>query len=140
MEAKTSAYISRKAFLQSAIILLLLMLLAGVLTQLVPAGKYTRSIIEGREVIDPDSFILIEPPDYPIWRWFTAPFEVLGGPDGLTIIVIAICGDFFRDPREHWHRARFDRIHCSTLPASQVPATECDLAVLHAARGDVRHL
>ena len=90
MEAKTSAYISRKAFLQSAIILLLLMLLAGVLTQLVPAGKYTRSIIEGREVIDPDSFILIEPPDYPIWRWFTAPFEVLGGPDGLTIIVIAI--------------------------------------------------
>jgi uncharacterized ion transporter superfamily protein YfcC len=90
MKAKTSAYISRKAFIQSAIILLMLMLLAGVLTLIVPAGKYTRATVEGREVIDPDSFVLVEQPDYPIWRWFTAPFEVLGGPDGLTIIVIAI--------------------------------------------------
>jgi uncharacterized ion transporter superfamily protein YfcC len=90
MEAKTSAYISRKAFIQSAVILLLLMLIAGVLTLVVPAGRYSRSEFEGREVIDPDSFALIEQPNYPVLRWFTAPFEVLGGPDGLTIIVIAI--------------------------------------------------
>ena len=90
MEAKTSAYISRKAFFQSAIILVILMILAGVLTLVVPAGRYTRSMVEGREVIDAESFVQIESPDYPQWRWFTAPFEVLGGPDGLTIIVVAI--------------------------------------------------
>lgn len=90
MEVKTSAYISRKAFFQSAIILLLLMILAGVLTRVLPAGRYTRSIEQGREIINADSFVQIERPDYPLWRWFTAPFEVLGGPDGLTIVVVAI--------------------------------------------------
>ncbi len=90
MEAQTSAYISRRAFIQSAVILFLLMILVGVLTLVVPAGQYARVTVEGREVIDPDSFQQIERPEYPVWRWFTAPFEVLGGPDGLTIIVIAI--------------------------------------------------
>ena len=90
MEAKTSAYISRKAFIQSAVILLVLMLVAGVLTRVIPAGKYARVTVDGREVIDPESFVFVEQPDYPLWRWFTAPFEVLGGTDGLTIIVIAI--------------------------------------------------
>lgn len=90
METQTSAYISRRAFIQSAVILFLLMILAGVLTLVVPPGQYARITVEEREVIDPDSFLEIERPDYPIWRWFTAPFEVLGGPDRLTIIVIAI--------------------------------------------------
>ncbi len=90
MEAKTPVTISRKAFLQSALVLLLLMLMAGVLTRLVPAGHFARIMIDGREVIDPASFHLIEQPEYPIWRWLTAPFEVLAGPDGFTIIVISI--------------------------------------------------
>ncbi len=90
MESQTSVYISRKAFTQSAVILLILMLVAGVLTLVVPPGQYTRTVIDGREMIDAGSFSRIDRPEFPIWRWFTAPFEVLGGPDGLTIIVIAI--------------------------------------------------
>lgn len=90
MEQKSGAQISKKAFIQSFIILLIIMILAGVLTLVVPAGSYTRVEMEGRDVIDPASFTLLPKPDYPIWRWFIAPFEVLGGPDGLTIIVIII--------------------------------------------------
>jgi uncharacterized ion transporter superfamily protein YfcC len=66
------------------------MLAAGILTRLVPAGSYTRIEQEGRTVIDPASFRLVERPDYPAWRWLTAPLEVLGGPDGTTIIVIIV--------------------------------------------------
>ena len=90
MTQKSGAQISKKAFIQSFIILLTIMILAGVLTLVVPTGNYTRVAMEGREVIDPASFTLQPKLDYPIWRWFIAPFEVLGGPDGLTIIVIII--------------------------------------------------
>ena len=51
MEEKAGAQISRKAFLQSAAILLILMIAAGVLTRVVPAGEYARSTLEGREVV-----------------------------------------------------------------------------------------
>lgn len=88
MEEKAGAQISQRAFLQSVIILFILMIAAGVLTRTVPAGSYSRIIQNGRETIDPQSFQSVARPDYPIWRWFTAPLEVLAGPDGATIIVI----------------------------------------------------
>jgi uncharacterized ion transporter superfamily protein YfcC len=90
MESKSGAQISRRAFLQSVIILLALMLLAGLLTRLVPAGSYTRIESEGRQVIDPGSFYFVDKPSYPVWRWFTAPLEVLWGPDAVVIITIII--------------------------------------------------
>jgi uncharacterized ion transporter superfamily protein YfcC len=89
-EEKAGAQISQRAFVQSIVILFALMLAAGVLTRLVPVGQYSRSLQNGREFIDPGSYRLITAPDYPIWRWFTAPFEVLAGPDGATIIVIIV--------------------------------------------------
>ena len=90
MEQKAGAQISRKAFVQSLLILLLLMIVAGVLTRVIPAGSYGRIVQEGREIIDPQSFRVMARPHYPIWRWFTAPVEVLWGPDGLIIITILI--------------------------------------------------
>jgi uncharacterized ion transporter superfamily protein YfcC len=90
MEQKSGAQISQKAFIQSFIILFIIMALAGVLTRLVPAGSYSRITSEGRELIDPGSFMYQEAPNFPIWRWFTAPVEVLAGPDGLTVITIII--------------------------------------------------
>ncbi len=90
MEEKAGAQISRKAFIQSFLILLALMLAAGLLTRLVPAGKYTRVMSGGREVLDPQSFQYATRPDYPIWRWLTAPLEVLAGPDNVTIIIIIL--------------------------------------------------
>ena len=88
MEQKAGAQISRKAFAQSVIILFVLMMITGVLTLVIPAGRYIRTEQAGREVIDPQSFQFIERPDYPFWRWFTAPLEVLATPDGVLVMVI----------------------------------------------------
>lgn len=90
MSEKAGAQISRKAFIQSAGILLVLMIIAGILTRVIPAGSYERALTEGREIVLPETFQSIESPDYPVWRWFTAPVEVLAGPDGLSVIMIIV--------------------------------------------------
>jgi len=82
--------ISRRSFLSSVIILVLLMLAAGILTRVIPAGQFARVINDGRESIVPGSYKAIGQVDYPIWRWVTAPFEVLAGPDAATVIVIIV--------------------------------------------------
>jgi len=82
MEEKSGVRISKKAFAQSVIILFVFMMIAGVLTRVVPAGTYQRLTEAGRE--------LIKPPNYPIWRWFTAPIEVLWGEDSTLVIVISL--------------------------------------------------
>jgi uncharacterized ion transporter superfamily protein YfcC len=90
MEQKAGAQISQRAFIQSLAILFVLMMIAGILTIVVPAGQYNRIQIDGRETIDPASFQFVEKPDYPLWRWFIAPVEVLGSSSGLTVIVIIV--------------------------------------------------
>jgi len=90
MEQKAGAQISKKTFVQSVLILFVLMIVAGILTRVLPAGRYARTVREGRELIVPESFQVTQRPDYPIWRWFTAPVEVLWGPDGVTIITIIL--------------------------------------------------
>jgi len=90
MEPQAGIRISARAFVQSLVILFVLMMVAGLLTRIVPAGAYDRLSVDGREVIDPASYRVIPRPDYPVWRWFTAPIEVLGAPGNLTVIVIII--------------------------------------------------
>ena len=90
MEGKAGAQISSRAFAQSAGILLALMLVAGLLTRVIPSGRYERALIDGRQTVLPDTFQTISAPDYPVWRWFTAPVEVLFGPDGLSVIMIIV--------------------------------------------------
>jgi uncharacterized ion transporter superfamily protein YfcC len=99
-EQKSGAQISTKAFIQAVAILYILMMVAGILTRIIPAGQYTRVIEEGREIINPTSFQYATQPDYPIWRWFTAPIEVLFTQDGLTkllpiILFILLVGTAF---------------------------------------------
>ncbi len=90
MEQKAGAQIGKRAFIQSLVILFVLMMAAGILTLAIPAGQYARINVDGRETIDPASFQLIERPNYPVWRWFIAPFEVLSSDSGLTVIVIIV--------------------------------------------------
>ena len=99
-EQKSGAQISKKAFLQAVAIIFALMVVSGMLTRIIPAGSYTRLEMDGREVIDPASFAFIERPDFPIWRWLTAPVEVLFTSDGLTkvlpiILFILLVGTAF---------------------------------------------
>jgi uncharacterized ion transporter superfamily protein YfcC len=82
--------ISRKAFIQAVLVIFVLMIVAGVLTRVVPAGQYARLEQDGREVIDATSFKYIERPNYPIWRWFTAPVEVLFAEGNSTVIAIIL--------------------------------------------------
>jgi len=90
MSNSSSTYITRKAFLQSVVILLVFMILAGVLTRMLPAGEYNRITVNGRGMVQPDSFQYVDKPTYPVWRWLTAPIEVLWGPDSLTVITIIL--------------------------------------------------
>ena len=89
-EQKAGIHIGKRAFITAALIILALMLVAGVLTRVIPTGAYERMEADGRESIVADSFRYTEAARLPIWRWFTAPAEVLWGPDSTTIIVIIL--------------------------------------------------
>ncbi|MDR2552511.1 MAG: AbgT family transporter [Treponema sp.] len=82
--------IGTKAFLFSALIILLLMIASGVLTAVLPAGRYDRVTEGGRTLVVPGSYREIPRPSYPFWRWFTAPVEILFGPDNVTPVVLII--------------------------------------------------
>lgn len=90
MTQRAGIQIGRRMFIQSLAILFLLMMVAGVLTLVVPAGRYERITTDGREMIDPGSFRTIPRPNYPVWRWFVAPLEVLVAPGNVTLIAIIV--------------------------------------------------
>jgi len=89
-QERSSLQIGKKAFFSAIIILLVLMLFAGVLTRIVPSGEYQRQQIDGREMVIPGSYAPVDVSPPPVWRWFTAPFEVLWGSDSLTINTIIL--------------------------------------------------
>jgi uncharacterized ion transporter superfamily protein YfcC len=82
--------IGGKAFVFSAAIIFVLMVVSGFLTKILPAGTFERVVSEGRTLVVNGSYREIVRPDYPFWRWFTAPIELLFGPDNLTPIVLII--------------------------------------------------
>ncbi len=83
--------ISKKTFISSVLILLLLMISAGVLALTIPQGSYERTIANGREVVVADSYTPVTNGQrLPFYRIFTAPFEVLASEDGTTIMGIIL--------------------------------------------------
>jgi uncharacterized ion transporter superfamily protein YfcC len=87
---RSSIKIGGRAFLFSAAIILVLMTVSGLLTLIVPPGIYDRVSSEGRTLVVNGSYREIAKPHYPPWRWFTAPVEILFGPENLTPIVLII--------------------------------------------------
>ncbi|MFA9398783.1 MAG: YfcC family protein [Clostridiaceae bacterium] len=90
MDNSTTVKIGKKAFISSALILLALMILSGVLTRLIPSGSYERVLDSGKESILPNSFQYVDKIKLPVYRWFTSPVEVLFSSDALVIITIII--------------------------------------------------
>ena len=93
---KSNIKIGFRAFVLAAVILLLLIVVSGILTRTLPPGEYQRMSIDGRTSVVKDSFTYLNPDQaaevkkaLPLWRWFTAPIEVLWGDNGLTVAVIA---------------------------------------------------
>ena len=90
MENNSGIQISKKSFFSSVAILFVLMMAAGILTYVIPAGTFEKVIVDGKEAIVPGTFAFTGDGGYPIWRWFTAPVEVLWSSDAVTVISIII--------------------------------------------------
>ena len=68
-----------KPFVTAFAILMLLIVFSGILTRWIPAGAYDRVMTEGRMAVVAGSFHYLEGICFPVWRWFTAPVEVIWG-------------------------------------------------------------
>lgn len=95
-ERQSSVKIGLRAFALAGGILLVLIIVSGILTRTLPAGEYERVISEGRTSVVEGSFTYLDEAssaqlrsELPLWRWLTAPVEVLWGPNALTVAVIA---------------------------------------------------
>lgn len=87
-EPQSNLRIGKKAFLTAFFIILSFMIISGILTKIVPAGLYDRITVNGLEKIVDGSFAYHARPDYPVWRWFTAPVEVLFSKDNIGLITV----------------------------------------------------
>jgi uncharacterized ion transporter superfamily protein YfcC len=87
---KTSVKIGAAAFLMAVVILLALMLVSGLLTVFLESGAYDRVVEDGRVLIVPGSYHSVEKPDYPAWRWLTAPVEILFAEGNVTLITLIL--------------------------------------------------
>lgn len=85
---QSSIRIEKRTFLTALIILAALILAVGILTRVIPTGSYDRQMIGGRETVMEGTFRFTQAARFPIWRWFTAPVEVLWSPDGAVVLVI----------------------------------------------------
>jgi len=89
-DSSVSIRIGKKAFISSLAILLALLVAAGLLTRVVPAGSYARQEDGGRAIIDISSFEYTDRPALPVWKWFVAPIEVLASPEGSVVMAIIL--------------------------------------------------
>ena len=87
---KTMLRIGKTAFLLAFFILLGLMVVSGTLTHLVPSGSFDRMQEDGREVVIPGSYTATDVPPAPVWRWFTAPVEVLFAEGNVVVLTIIV--------------------------------------------------
>jgi uncharacterized ion transporter superfamily protein YfcC len=87
---RSGLQIGLRSFLWAFCILLALMVAAGVLSRVVPSGAFERTVDQGRTLVVPGTYQETPRPAYAVWRWFTAPVEVLWGPDKLTVITIIL--------------------------------------------------
>lgn len=83
--------ISRKSFISVLILLLALMALSVVLTYVLPKGAYRTAVVDGEPVTDYQSYIPLENESgIPVWKGVLAPFLLLGGGDGINIIMLSV--------------------------------------------------
>ncbi len=88
MESQTS--ITKRSFLQAILILFILLIFSGVLTRVIPTGEYQSVIESGKRVIVAGSYTELSGEVLPIYKWFSAPIDVLFGNDGALIISIIL--------------------------------------------------
>lgn len=93
MEEKRSlrdVKMNQTLILKKALFIVVLIIAAGIATQLIPQGSYERVTVDGREEIVENSFRYIEGEKLPVWRWITAPFEAFLDPGAVSVIVVML--------------------------------------------------
>ena len=71
-----------------------LIVLAAVLTWIVPAGEFTRQVVEGREVVVSDSFHYVDPAPQ-TWQVFSALFNGFVDKADIVIFILMVGGAFW---------------------------------------------
>ncbi|HJC24136.1 MAG TPA: hypothetical protein H9761_10560 [Candidatus Eisenbergiella merdavium] len=93
MEEKKSlrdVKMNQALILKKALFIVVLIILAGIATRVIPQGSYERMVIDGREEIVEGSFRYIDGDRLPVWRWITAPFEAFLDPGAVSVIVVML--------------------------------------------------
>jgi uncharacterized ion transporter superfamily protein YfcC len=90
MQHQNVLHISKKAFLNVLYILLALVLFSGLLTLFISPGSYERIVDPITNDVSIGDFNYLSDVNYPFYRWFLSPIEVLFGSDALNIIVISL--------------------------------------------------
>lgn len=81
--------INAKSFVTAIIMLAVLMVLTYMLTFVIPAGSYERQVIDGQEMIMPDTFTYTSG-GIPFWKWILSPVLTLTAEGNITIIAIIV--------------------------------------------------
>ncbi|MBQ9988407.1 MAG: YfcC family protein [Clostridia bacterium] len=87
MENDQGLRISKKTFLGTVCVLLCVVLVAGILTLVLPQGRFETD--ESGTMI-PGSYHHTQGRRLPVYRWLTAPFEVMIGTDAVMVWMIAL--------------------------------------------------
>ncbi len=83
--------ISRRSFISVLILLFALMVVSVVLTYVIPKGAYKTAVVDGEEIVDYQSYEPLEDASgIPVWKGMLAPFLLLGGGDGINIIMLSV--------------------------------------------------
>ncbi|MBR3211488.1 MAG: hypothetical protein IKF70_00115, partial [Firmicutes bacterium] len=83
--------ISVRSFITAIAVIFALMILSYVLTLLIPAGEYARTVNEaGQTVIDTEAGFSYTEGGLPFWKWLLSPFLVLSAPGSGTLIAVII--------------------------------------------------
>ncbi len=80
--------VSYKSFISSIVVMVSLMILAYIMTWLIPAGLFEREYAYGQELIVPGSYTPTEG-GIPFWKWLLSPILILGSSSMSIIIICA---------------------------------------------------
>ena len=129
VQAKSSIKIGLPAFITAFSILLILIVVSGILTRVIPAGRYEREIVEGRQMVVEGSYTLTPDIEYPVWRWFTAPLEVIWGDNWLMVAVLTLFMVFIGGSFTCWKRESYGSPSgpsCSSFREKEISSPRCD--------------
>ena len=63
--------IGPKTFVLTVAVLLVVVIVAGILTLVLPQGSFARTVVDGREVVVPGTYAVENAGRLPVWRWLT---------------------------------------------------------------------